>query len=218
MAEGLNAMALYQWFSENWAEFLIALREHLVLCGISMAIAIVVGLPVSILISTRERLAVVVVNGISALRTVPSLAILAIMMPFLGIGRAPCVVALVILALPPIVINSVAGLRGVDPDLMDAAAGMGMRRSQILWRVQAPLAASAMFAGVRTSLIQVLAGAALAPFIGGGGLGDFITTGIGLRDMTRLLAGAVPIALLALFSEVLMGLAEKRFFGASTQR
>lgn len=211
-------MALLQWFSEHWGEFLTALNEHLVLCGISMAIAVAIGLPVSVLISTRERLSLVVINGVSALRTVPSLAILAIMMPFLGIGRAPCVVALVILALPPIVINSVAGLRGVDPDLMDAARGMGMRSRQILWRVQAPLAASAMFAGVRTSLIQVLAGAALAPFIGGGGLGDFITTGIGLRDTTRLLAGAIPIALLALFSEVAMGLAEKIFFGAGSQK
>ncbi|HTI67749.1 MAG TPA: ABC transporter permease [Caulobacteraceae bacterium] len=211
-------MALILWFSEHWGEFLTALSEHLILCGIAMTAAILIGLPVSILIAGRERLSLVVVNGISALRTVPSLAILAIMMPFLGIGRWPCVVALVILALPPIVINSVAGLRGVDPDLLDAAAGMGMRRRQILWRVQAPLAASAMFAGVRTSLIQVLAGAALAPFIGGGGLGDFITTGIGLRDTTRLLAGAIPIALLALFSEVAMGLAEKTFFGAGSRR
>jgi osmoprotectant transport system permease protein len=209
---------LIAWFPEHRAEFMTALGEHLTLCGISMAIAILIGLPLSVVIAARERLALVVVNGISALRTVPSLAILALMMPFLGIGQAPCVVALVILALPPIVINSVAGLRGVDPDLVDAAMGLGMRPGQVLWRVQAPLAASAMFAGVRTSLIQVLAGAALAPFIGGGGLGDFITTGIGLRDMTRLLAGAVPIALLALFSEVVMGLAEKTFFGAGSQK
>ena len=206
------------WFPEHWAEFTTALREHLTLCGISMAVAMLIGLPLSVIIAARERLALVVVNGISALRTVPSLAILALMMPFLGIGQAPCIVALVILALPPIVINSVAGLRGVDPDLVDAAVGLGMRPGQVLWRVQAPLAASAMFAGVRTSLIQVLAGAALAPFIGGGGLGDFITTGIGLRDMTRLLAGAVPIALLALASEVAMGLAEKTFFGAGSQK
>jgi osmoprotectant transport system permease protein len=209
---------LARWFAEHPAEFSRALSEHLVLCGLSMAAAIVIGLPLSVLISTRERLSFLVINGVTALRTVPSLAILAIMMPFLGIGRAPCVVALVILALPPIVINTVAGLRTVDADLLDAAAGMGMRRGQILWRVQAPLAASAMFAGVRTSLVQVLAGAALAPFIGGGGLGDFITTGIGLRDMTRLLAGAVPIAALALFSELVMGLAEKTFFGAGSTR
>ena len=92
-----------------------------------------------------------------------------------------------------------------------------MRRAQVLWRVQMPLAASAMFAGVRTSLIQVLAGAALAPFIGGGGLGDFLPTGIGLRDMTRLLAGAIPIALLALVSELVMAGAEKVFFGAGSK-
>ena len=205
------------WVIHNRKEFDAALGEHLVLCGISMLLAIGIGLPVSIAISARERLALVVVNLISALRTVPSLAILAIMLPLLGIGRWPSVMALTILALPPIVINALAGLKGVDPDLLDAATGVGMRRAQVLWRVQMPLAASAMFAGVRTSLIQVLAGAALAPFIGGGGLGDFITTGIGLRDMTRLLAGAIPIALLALVSELVMAGAEKVFFGAGSK-
>lgn len=209
---------LIVWFTEHPTEFMRALNQHLILCGLSLSIAIGLGLPLAVVISTRERLAAVVVNSISGLRTVPSLAILAMMMPFLGIGRWPCVVALVILALPPIVINAVAGLRGVDPDLMDAATGMGMRPRQVLWRVQAPLAASATFAGVRTALVQVLAGAALAPFIGGGGLGDFIVSGIGLRDTTRLLAGAVPIAVMALSAELLMGLAEKALFGASSKR
>jgi osmoprotectant transport system permease protein len=206
------------WILDHPVEFRAALQEHLILCGISLIVAIGIGLPAAVALSARERLSLVVVNLIGALRTVPSLAILAIMAPLLGIGRWPCVVALTILALPPILINALAGLRGVDSDILDAATGVGMRPGQILWRVQFPLAASAIFAGVRTSLIQVLAGAALAPFIGGGGLGDFITTGIGLRDMTRLLAGAVPIALLALFSEVLMGGAEKIFFGAAAQK
>jgi osmoprotectant transport system permease protein len=209
---------LFVWFAEHPDEFMRALNQHLVLCGLSLSIAIGVGLPLAVAISTRERLAAVVVNSISGLRTVPSLAILAMMMPILGIGKWPSVVALVILALPPILINAVAGLRGVDRDLIDAATGMGMRPRQVLWRVQAPLAASATFAGVRTALVQVLAGAALAPFIGGGGLGDFIVSGIGLRDTTRLLAGAVPIAVMALSAELLMGLAEKALFGASSRR
>jgi osmoprotectant transport system permease protein len=206
------------WISKHPDEFRAALSEHLILCGISLVLAIGIGLTLAVTIAARERLSLVVVNLVSALRTVPSLAILAIMLPLLGIGRWPSVVALTILALPPILINALAGLRGVDPDLLDAATGVGMRPDQVLWKVQFPLAASAIFAGVRTALIQVLAGAALAPFIGGGGLGDFITTGIGLRDMVRLLAGAIPIALLALFSEVIMGTAEKIFFGAAAQK
>ena len=209
---------LIVWMAHNQAEFRAALAEHLVLCGVSLALAIAIALPLAVSIAGRERLSMAVVNLVSALRTVPSLAILAIMLPLLGIGRWPSVVALTILAMPPILINALAGLRGVDPDLLDAATGLGMSRNQVLCRVQFPLAASAIFAGVRTALIQVLAGAALAPFIGGGGLGDFITTGIGLRDMTRLLAGAIPIALLALFSEVCMGLMEKIFFGAAARK
>jgi osmoprotectant transport system permease protein len=128
----------------------------------------------------------------------------------------PSIVALTVLALPPILLNAYVGLRDVDPDAIEAAIGMGMTRRQILHKIRIPLAAPAMFAGARTAAVQVLAGATLAPFIGGGGLGDFIATGIGMMDTSRLLVGAVPIAVLALGTEFILGFAERRLFSERT--
>ncbi|MCO4315902.1 ABC transporter permease [Phyllobacterium sp. 21LDTY02-6] len=202
----------FTWIIEHQPEFYQALGQHLVMSGVSLAIALAIGLPLAVFIVNRSNFALVIINSVNALRTVPSLAILAIMMPLLGIGLWPSIVALTILALPPILLNAFVGLRDVDPDAVEAAIGMGMSRGQVLRKIRIPLAAPAMFAGARTAAVQVLAGATLAPFIGGGGLGDFIAVGISMMDMSRLLVGAVPIALLALATEFILGLAERIFF------
>jgi osmoprotectant transport system permease protein len=204
------------WVVDHQAEFFRALGQHLLMSGVSLAIALVIALPLAVLIVTYGRLAFAVINTVNGLRTVPSLAILAIMLPLLGIGLLPSIVALTVLALPPILLNAFVGLRDVDPDAVEAAIGMGMTRSQVLRKIRIPLAAPAMFAGARTAAVQVLAGATLAPFIGGGGLGDFIATGIGVMDMSRLLVGAVPIAVLALTTEFVLGRVEKLLFSERT--
>jgi osmoprotectant transport system permease protein len=204
--------AAFGWIVGHQPEFYRALGQHLLMYVISMAFALSLGLPLAILIVNRLGLAFGVINGIGALRALPSLAILAVMMPLLGIGLWPSIVALTVLALPPILLNAYVGLRDVDPDAVEAAIGMGMSRGQVLRRVRITLAAPAMFAGARTASVQVLAGATLAPFIGGGGLGDFIVTGISMMDTSRMLVGAVPIALLALGVEFLLGFAERRIF------
>jgi osmoprotectant transport system permease protein len=200
------------WIIAHPAEFTRALGQHLLMSGASMAIALALSLPLAILIVHRSGLAVGVVNTVNALRAVPSLAILAIMMPLLGIGLWPSIVALTVLAMPPILLNSYVGLRDVDPDAVEAAVGLGMSRGQVLRKIRLTLAAPAMFAGARTASVQVLAGATLAPFIGGGGLGDFIATGVSMMDTSRMLVGAVPIALLALGAEVTLGLVERWLF------
>jgi len=204
------------WIVEHQTEFFRALGQHLLMSGVSLAIALVVALPLAVLIVTYGRLAFMVINTVNGLRTVPSLAILAIMLPLLGIGLMPSIVALTVLALPPILLNAFVGLRDVDADAVEAAIGMGMSRSQVLRKIRIPLAAPAMFAGTRTAAVQVLAGATLAPFIGGGGLGDFIATGIGVMDMSRLLVGAVPIAILALTTEFVLGRVETMLFSERT--
>lgn len=203
----------FNWVLEHPADFNQALRQHLVMSAAAIGFALSIGLPLAVFILRNDRLAAVAINLVNGLRTLPSLAILAIMMPLLGIGLWPSIVALTILALPPILINAYAGLRDVDADAVEAATGMGMSSSQILRKIRIPLAAPAMFAGLRTASVQVLAGATLAPFIGGGGLGDFIAVGIAGMDQSRLLVGAVPIALLALGTEFLLGLTERRLFG-----
>lgn len=201
-----------RWIGANGAEFWGAMGQHLLMCGMALGIGLGIGLPLAVAVLGRPVLAAVAINGVNAVRTLPSLAILAAALPVLGIGLLPSVVALVVLAVPPILLNAHAGLRGIDPDVTDAAVGMGMRGRELLWRIQVPLAAPAMFAGTRTAAVQVLAGATLASFIGGGGLGDFITAGIAIGDVSRLLVGAVPIALLAIGTEFGMAWVERRLF------
>jgi osmoprotectant transport system permease protein len=202
-----------RWILDNGTSFRAALWQHLLMCAIALAIGLIVGLPLAVLVTGRRILAAFAINLVNAVRTIPSLAILAAALPLLGIGLVPSVVALVVLALPPILLNAYVGLRDVDPDIIDAAIGMGMRTRQVLWRVRMPLAAPAMFAGARTAAVQVLSGATLASFIGGGGLGDFVTAGIAIMDMPRLLVGALPIAGLAICTEFGLGFAERRLFG-----
>lgn len=206
----------FNWIMSHPTEFNRALGQHLLMSAISMVFALIISLPLAVLIVNRSSLAFGVINVVNALRTIPSLAILAIMMPLLGIGLWPSIVALTVLAMPPILLNAYVGLRDVDPDSVEAALGMGMDRGQVLRKIRIPLAAPAMFAGARTAAVQVLAGATLAPFIGGGGLGDFIAVGISMMDMSRLLVGAIPIALLALGTEFGLGLIEKLFFSERT--
>lgn len=200
------------WIVENPGQFNRALGQHLLMSATAMLFALAIGLPLAIAIIDRTGLAFVAVNTVNGLRTLPSLAILAIMMPILGIGLWPSIVALTVLAMPPILLNAYIGLRDVDADAVEAATGMGMSARQILWKMRVPLAAPAMFAGVRTATVQVLAGATLAPFIGGGGLGDFIAVGIAGMDTSRILVGAVPIAILALGTEFVLGLTERLLF------
>ena len=201
------------WLAAHPDLFGEALGQHLLMCGVSLAVAAALGVPTAILVSRNRTLAAVVINAVNAVRTIPSLAILAAALPIIGIGLWPSVVALTVLALPPILLNTYVGLTGVDPDVLDAARGMGMTRRRILARVQLPLAAPFMFTGIRTAAVQVLAGATLASFIGGGGLGDFMTTGIAIMDVSRLLAGALPVAALAIGAELLLGWTQRRLFG-----
>ena len=150
------------------------------------------------------------INVANVGRTLPSLAVLALVMPLLGTGFAPSLFALSLLALPPILLNTLAGMRGIDPEIVDAARGMGMTPNGILRRIEWPLALPVIFAGLRTAAIQVISGAVLAAFIGGGGLGDFITAGIAMMAVPQLLVGAIPVTLLALGADYAFGALQRR--------
>lgn len=202
------------WISQNQSTFFGAFNRHVLMCAISLGIALVIAIPLGFLVARAPRAAFVAVNIAGSLRSIPSLAILSAAMPFLGIGLLPSVIALIVLAIPPLLLNTIVGIREIDPALLDAAHGMGMGRRDILRQIEFPLSVPSILAGVRTSAIQVIGGAALASFIGGGGLGDFINAGIAIMNMPRLLVGALPIALLAIAAELVFGRLE-RFF---TQR
>jgi len=183
-------------------EFLDALLTHIELSAAALAAAIALAVPAGIWLSRRAGATLLAVNGANVAKTVPSLAVLALMLPILGTGFLPAVVALILLALPPILINTITAIVRVDAEVVGAARAMGMTRRQTVRRIELPLAVPVVFAGIRTAAVEVVASATLASFIGGGGLGDFITAGIALSDMPELLVGALPVALLTVVTEL----------------
>jgi osmoprotectant transport system permease protein len=187
------------------------LREHVVLSLVALLVAVAIAMPVALLIRNTRLGAAIAINIGNVGRAVPSLAILALALPLLGIGFASALVALTALAIPPILINASTGLREVNKDVINAARGMGLSGGQILTRIQLPIAAPVIFAGIRTSAVQTVASATLATFIGAGGLGDLIVEGLQRRGPEILLAGAISVAILAIITEVGFGALERAF-------
>jgi osmoprotectant transport system permease protein len=204
----------YQYALDHQPRFWMATGVHLQLSLAALAISVLVGVPLGIWIARHAAAAQYVINAVGALRLIPSLAILFLALPYLGLGFRPALVALAVLALPPVLINTYAGVRNVDRAVVEAAYGMGMAPGQVLRQVELPLARPAILAGVRTAAVEVIASATLAAFIAGGGLGDFITLGFQQFDPAIMLVGAVPVALMSLAAEGLLG-GLQRFWSAS---
>ncbi len=186
-------------------DFAGLLVTHVRLSVIAVLIGLAIALPVAVVVRNTPVGAALAINVGNIGRAVPSLAILALALPFLGYGGDAALVALTALAIPPILINASTGLREVDTEVIDAARGMGLSGSQILARIQLPIAAPVIFAGIRTSAVQVVASATLATFIGGGGLGNLIVEGLQRNDQAILLAGSLSVAVLAVITEVGFG-------------
>jgi osmoprotectant transport system permease protein len=203
------------WFADpaNWSGtngVPNRLLEHLRLSGASIAVAMLVALPIGLWIGHTGRGGAVAVGIANLGRAVPSYALLLVFLPFFGLGEATAFPALVLLAIPPILVNAYTGLREVDRDLVEAGRGMGMTELQLLGRVELPAAAPVIVAGLRIAAVAVVATATLAALVAGGGLGRYIADGFGLRDQPRLLAGAILVALLALAVERGLTLVERR--------
>ena len=201
---------LINFFADNQALLAKLLREHLVLVVIGTAAGLAIAFPMALAAIRIEPLGRVLSTAASIAQTVPSFAVLGLAIPLLGIGFAPALLALTLRAILPIYLNAYVGLRQVDAAMLEAAKGMGMTRWQSLARVELPLALPALLGGIRTAAVESIGIATLAAFVGGGGLGDLILQGIALRDNTRLLAGAVPAAALAIVVELSLGFAEAR--------
>jgi osmoprotectant transport system permease protein len=178
------------------------LITHVELSALALIIAILIAVPVALAVRNTPTGAAVAINVGNIGRAVPSLALLALALPFFGFGFTSALLALAALAIPPILINASTALREVNPGVIDAARGMGLSGSQILAGIQLPIAAPVIFAGIRTSAVQVVASATLATFIGGGGLGDLIVEGFQRGDTAILLAGALSVAVLSIITEV----------------
>jgi osmoprotectant transport system permease protein len=195
----------FNYFLQNQAFFWQSTLQHLSLSMAALVISLLVSLPIGVLAARRVEIGQAIIAAFGALRALPSLVILFLALPYLGLGFWPALIALIVLACPPVLINTYAGLRGVDHAITETAFGMGMTTEQVLWRIQLPLASPALLAGVRSASVEVISSATLAAFIGAGGLGDFIVRGFALFDTSIVLVGAVPVAVLALSSEAVFG-------------
>jgi len=203
-AGGARAGSFWAFLWARRAETLRQVVEHLRLTGLSALLATIIGIPIGIAISRSRRAAGPVLSAAGILQTIPSLALLGFLIPFLGIGVGPALAALFLYALLPIIQNTYTGLRGIDPALIEAGHGIGMTPRQVLWRVELPLALSFIMAGVRTAAVINIGTATLAAFIGAGGLGEPIFTGLSLNDHYLILAGAVPAGVLAVAVDFLL--------------
>ncbi len=177
---------------------------YLQICGFSIVLAIIIGVVVGALVSRSSLLAFIAVNLSGLIRAIPIIAVLLAFVPLFGLGFEPTVIALIVLGIPPILLNTYTGFRGIDPAVIDAAKGIGMTTWQIVTRIQAPLVLPLIAAGIRTAAVQIVATATLAAFIGAGGYGDYIVDGFSVFNYTELIVGAVSVAVLAMLIEVIM--------------
>jgi len=195
----------YRYAVEHQDELWGAIVQHLRLVGVALGISIVLCVPLGIWTARSQVAATTIINFFNALRVIPSLAVLFLAIPYFGLSFTSAAIALTLLALPPVLINTDAAYRTIDHAIREAAQGMGMTRNQMLWRVETPLALPVIVAGIRTAATEVIASATLAAFIGSGGLGLYIVRGFSLYSIPILLVGAIPVGLLTLGSELLLG-------------
>ncbi len=194
-------------------EILPASLQHLMLVSVSTLLATALGVPLGVALTRRPVLRNPVLGIVGVVQTIPSLALLGLLIPVPwigGIGTAPALVALTLYALLPIVRNTVTGIESVDPAVREVGRGLGMTDHQLLWRVELRLAAGVIMAGVRIATVVGIGVATIAAAIGAGGLGIFIFRGVAMVDNRTILAGAVPAALLAVAAELLLGTLERR--------
>lgn len=205
--ETLKAAFIYM--GENFDKILTLTIEHLFLSLYGVIFAAIVGIPVGIMIAKYSRLSGLVISLTNLLQTIPSLAMLAILLVFMGLGGTTVVVSLFLYSLLPIVRNTYIGIKNVESSLVEAGLGVGMTNFQILRMVQIPVALSVMIAGVRVAMVISIGIATIGVFIGGGGLGEIIVVGISTIRDEVVLAGAVPTALLAILADSILYVIEK---------
>src|SRR5919112_4522257 len=225
-----RSMSLLRFFLEHRAEVAALIFEHLFLVGLSIGIALLIGVPLGILLTRKPALSKPVLGFANIMQTIPSLALFGFLIPVNlmlfdvriigGIGARTAIAALVLYALLPIIRNTFIGISGVDPAIREAGRGMGMTDRQLLLQVELPLALGVIIAGVRVATVICVGTATIAAAIDAGGLGGYIFRGFGANHHMLILGGAVPAALIALVADLFLGSLERatRFRGAASHK
>ena len=207
-------MSFFKFVFDNQSQLLTLSLEHLRLVGVAMLLAVAAGVPLGILLTRRPGMKQMVLGSANVVQTIPSLALFGFLLPAPWLGERAdrlAIAALTLYALLPVIQNTYAGIRGVDPAILEAARGMGMTGGQMLVRVELPLAFSVILTGVRVATVITVGVATIAAAIGAGGLGEFIFRGLAMVSNQLILVGAIPAALMALAADFLLGRVARRF-------
>jgi osmoprotectant transport system permease protein len=188
---------------------LVQAGEHIGLSLSAVVLGVLVAVPVGVWLTRREQFAEPVMATVGMLQTIPSVALLAFMIPVLGIGREPALAALFLYALMPIMRSTYTGIKSVDEPILESGRGMGMTSRQLLFLVEMPIAFRVIMSGIRVSTVLIIGWATLAAFVGGGGLGNTIMSGFAMVSPGQILAGGIPVTLLALLADYLLGRLER---------
>lgn len=200
---------MMSYLAENGNELFMKTLEHLYISVIALLIAIVVAVPIGLLVSKVERLSKIVLTVAGILQTIPTLAVLALMIPLFGVGKTPAIVALFLYVLLPILNNTVIGLQNIDDNVKEAGRSMGMTNFQLMKDVELPLSLPLILSGIRLSSVYVISWATLASYVGAGGLGDFIFNGLNLYEPKMIISATILVTLLALIVDFCLSRIEK---------
>lgn len=200
---------MMDFFNEYGREVVDKTLEHFYISIISLAIGILIAVPLGIIIAKNKKLSSGVLTTAGVLQTIPTLAILALMIPLFGVGKTPAIIALSIYILLPILNNTILGVQNIDSNVKEAGKSMGMTKFQIMRSIDFPLALPLIMSGIRLSSVYVISWATLASYIGAGGLGDFVFNGLNLYDPVMIVVAAVLVTVLALITDFLLSFVEK---------
>lgn len=202
-------IAFIKYLTQNKEQIFSLTLEHIQLTAIAVGFAILIGVPLGILISYIKKLGKPILGVANIIQAIPSMALLGFAIPFLGIGTLPAIVMVILYSLLPIIKNTFTGIQNINPQTIEAAKGIGLRKTQILFKVQIPLALPVIMTGVRISAVTAVGLMTMAAFIGAGGLGFLVFSGIRTVNNYQILAGAIPACVLALFVDFFIGIVEK---------
>ncbi|GAA0435619.1 ABC transporter permease [Lentibacillus halophilus] len=203
-------LQFFGYISENWFHLITLTFVHILMVIIGLGLSLLIGVPLGILSAKNEKFAAPILALANIIQVFPALALLAILMVFLGLGFKTVIVALLLYSLLPIIRNTYIGLKEVDETISQAGIGVGMTPFQLLLKVQLPLSVPFLLAGVRVATIVAISLATIAPFIGGGGLGEDILSGINTHQPVKMYSGGILAALLAIFIDLILGKVQER--------
>lgn len=201
---------IFTYYQENISDYWSAVMNHFTISFQVVLIASIIGIPLGILCAKQENIAKWISGFVNILKVIPSLALMVLMIPVIGIGRIPALVALTVIAVPAIMINTAAGFLSIDPLILETAKGMGMSRKQSFFSVEVPLAFPLCLTGIRTAAVETIATTSIAAYIGAGGLGNMVFTGLGVNRSEILLLGGLSIAIMSITMDLILSILQTR--------